>query len=85
MCLVNCLKVTGCNGELLYPVRDCLFIAVRNTYHNICGEGAAGHRWAASLFCLAVSDYLLLQWPRVGSGVVRLDRSISWPDVVEGD
>jgi len=24
-------------------------------------------------------------WPRAGSGVVRLTRSVSWPDVVQGD
>jgi len=36
---------------------------------------------------LTLSLIIMLTLPRAGSGVVRMDltRSVSWPDVVQGD
>jgi len=37
------------------------------------------------LYLLYIATVFIANKPRAGSGVVRMDRSVSWPDVVQGD
>jgi len=60
-------------------VHACIYVT---DVGNKDGDGKAEPK---RRYAVHRSVCILIQTPREGFGVVRIDRSVSWPDVVQGD